>query len=129
MRIMTTHTHTSLLHMIYPLLTHDQGQGPEFVRTECFHYFHRPCVWYWLKYVEEERERAVEEASRNRVRMSEDQLPQFECPVCREALQYAEEWLQWEDIPELKKGCDQTEEVGHLIGSRCKCGPHSCSSS
>ena len=46
-----------------------------------------------------------------------------------EALQDAEEWLQWEDIPELKKECDQTEEVGHLIGSSCKCGPHSCSSS
>ena len=76
-------------------------------------------MWHWLKYVEEERERAVEEASRNRVPMREDQLPQFECPVCREALQYAEEWLQWENIPELEKGCDQKEEVGHLIGTKC----------
>ena len=63
--------------------------------------------------MEEGRERAKEEACQNRVRLREDQLPQFECPVCREALQFAKEWLQWEDIPKLEKGCDHKEEVGN----------------
>ena len=63
--------------------------------------------------MEEGRERAKEEACQNRVRLREDQLPQFECPVCREALQFAEEWLQWEDIPKLEKGRDHKEEVGN----------------
>ena len=54
-----------------------------------------------------------EEACRNRVRLGEDKLPQFECPVCREAVHCAEEWLQWEDIPELEKGRDHKEEVSN----------------
>lgn len=63
--------------------------------------------------MEEERDRVREEACQNRVRLREDQLPQFECPVCREALQSAEEWLHWGDIPELEKRRDHKEEVGN----------------
>ena len=43
--------------------------------------------------MEEKRDRVKEEARRNRVRLREDQLPQYECPVCREVVQCAEEWL------------------------------------
>ena len=63
--------------------------------------------------MEEKRDRVKEEARRNRVRLREDQLPQYECPVCREVVQCAEEWLCWEDIPDLEKRCDHNEEVGN----------------
>lgn len=74
----------------------DKSEGRT-IKTDCFHYFHVHCMSRWLDYVGSERDALKKEAEANRVKLKEDEVPQYECPVCRVPLTHYEEWIIQDD--------------------------------
>ena len=51
----------------------------------------------WLHYVQQEQEKLIKEAEMNKVILEEKDMPNYECPVCREPLVHHEEWSNRDD--------------------------------
>ena len=69
--------HTKLMWHLGCLFFHLQGDE-DFIKTDCYHYFHTHCLRRYMAYYQRLAEEEEEEEGEGR-----DKLGHLECPVCR----------------------------------------------